>query len=210
MPARRNGSLLALAVLSGVATLGFARLFGEASWLLPVLLAVAGAHGLGAATRRWPAPLALIASALALALLIANVVAGHTTFYGAPTSATLDALGRAWTSGLDAFRNAVAPTPVTPGLLLLGVAGTWLCATAADWLAFRAEATLTAIVPPFVLYVVAAALGTVGLQVPTTFAFLVAVLVFVASHHAAGLPTAWFAGRTPPPGILRLAMGGAP
>ena len=210
MPARRNSSLLALAVLSAVSTLGFARLFGEASWLLPVLLAVAGAHGLGAATRRWPAPLALIASALALALLIANVVAGHTTFYGAPTAATLDALSRAWSSGLDAFRNAVAPTPVTPGLLLLGVAGTWLCATAADWLAFRAEATLTAIVPPFVLYVVAAALGTVGLQVPTTFAFLVAALVFVATHQAAGLPTAWFAGRTPPPGILRLAMGGAP
>ncbi len=210
MPAQRNSSLLALAVLSGVATLGFARLFGESSWLLPVLLAVAGAHGLGAATRRWPAPLALVASALALALLIANVVAGHTTFYGAPTGATLDALGRAWTSGLDAFRNAVAPTPVTPGLLLLGVGGSWLCATAADWLAFRAEATLTAIVPPFVLYVVAAALGTVGLQVPTTFAFVVAALVFVATHHAAGLPTAWFAGRTPPPGMVRLAMGGAP
>ena len=210
MPAQRNTSLLALAVLSGVATLGFARLFGESSWLLPVLLAVAGAHGIGAATRRWPAPLALLASALALALLIANVVAGHTTFYGAPTGATLDALSRAWASGLEAFRNAVAPTDVTPGLLLLGVAGTWLCATAADWLAFRAEATLTAIVPPFVLYVVAAALGTVGLQMPTTFAFVVAALVFVATHHAAGLPTAWFAGRTPPPGILRLAMGGAP
>jgi transglutaminase-like putative cysteine protease len=210
VPAQRNSSLLALAVLSGVATLGFARLFGESSWLLPVLLAVAGAHGLGTATRRWPAPLALVASALALALLVANVVAGHTTFYGAPTGATLDALGRAWTSGLDAFRNAVAPTPVTPGLLLLGVGGTWVCATAADWLAFRAEATLTAIVPPFVLYVVAAALGTVGLQVPTTFAFVVAALVFVATHHAAGLPTAWFAGRTPPPGMVRLAMGGAP
>ncbi|MDQ3943980.1 MAG: hypothetical protein M3357_02250, partial [Actinomycetota bacterium] len=83
MPARRNSSLVALGCLSAVATLGFARLFGEASWLLPALLAVAGAHGIGAATRRWPAPLALIASSLALALLIANVVAGHTTFYGA-------------------------------------------------------------------------------------------------------------------------------
>ena len=210
MPAQRSGSLVALAALSAAATLGLARLFGESSWALPVLFAVIGAHGVGALTRRWPAGLAVAASAIALALLTANVVAGHTTFYGLPTAATLDALGRAWTAGIDGFRNAVAPTDVTPGLLLLGVCGTWLCATAADWLAFRADATLTAIVPPFVLYVVAAALGTAGLQLPTTFAFVVASLIFVATHHAAGLPTAWFAGRTPPPGVARLALGGAP
>ena len=40
----------------------------------------------------------------------------------------------AWTAGLDSFRNAVAPTEVTPGLLLISVAGTWVCAAAADWL----------------------------------------------------------------------------
>jgi transglutaminase-like putative cysteine protease len=210
VPAQRSSSLVALAALSAVATLGFARLFDDASWLLPALLAVAGAHGIGAATRRWPGPLSLMASILALSLLLANVVAGHTTFYGLPTEATLDALGRAWTAGIEGFRNAVAPTAVTPGLLLLGVGGTWLCATAADWLAFRGDATLTAIVPPFVLYVVSATLGTAGLQAPTTFAFVVAALLFVAVHHAAGLPTAWFAGRTPPPGLVRLALGGAP
>jgi transglutaminase-like putative cysteine protease len=210
VPTQRSGSVVALAALSAVASLGFARLFGDASWMLPVLLAAGCAHAIGAATRRWPAPPALAASVLALAVLVCVVVAGHTTFYGAPTSATLDALGRAWSAGVDAFRNAVAPTPVTPGLLLLAVGGTWVCASVADWLAFRGEATLTAVVPPFVLYVVAAALGTSGLKVPTTFAFVVAALLFVATHHAAGLPTAWFAGRTPPPGLSRLAMGAAP
>jgi transglutaminase-like putative cysteine protease len=210
VPAQRSGSVVALAALSAVASLGFARLFGDASWMLPVLLAAAGAHVVGAATRRWSGPLALAASGLTLALLVCVVVAGHTTFYGIPTSATLDTLGRAWRAGVDAFRNAVAPTPVTPGLLLLAVGGTWVCAAVADWLAFRGEATLTAVVPPFVLYVVAAALGTSGLKVPTTFAFVVAALLFVATHHAAGLPTAWFAGRTPPPGLSRLAMGAAP
>ena len=39
MPARRTGSLLTLATLSVVATLGFARLFNDASWVLPVFLA---------------------------------------------------------------------------------------------------------------------------------------------------------------------------
>src|SRR5207302_1498537 len=151
--AQRSGSLLTLATLSVVATLGFARLFGDASWVLPVMLAAIGAHGVGLATRRWPAPLALSASALAMGLLLCAVVAGHSTFYGLPTASTLSALGRAWTAGLDSFRNAVAPTKVTPGLLLLSVGGTWVCAAAADWLAFRGDATLTAILPPFVLYV---------------------------------------------------------
>ena len=210
MSARRSGSLLTLATLSVVASLGFARLFDDASWVLPVFLAAVGAHGVGLATRRWPMPLAVTVSVVAMALLLCAVVAGHTTFYGLPTSSTLSALGRAWTAGLDSFRNAVAPTPVTPGLLLLSVAGTWICASAADWLAFRGDATLTAILPPFVLYVMGAALGKDGFQLPTTFVFVVAALLFVAANHAAGLPSAWFSGRSAPPGLVRLAMGAAP
>jgi transglutaminase-like putative cysteine protease len=193
-----------------VAALGYARLFADSSWVLPALVAVVGAHGLGALTRRWPTALAFLASVAGLVLLLCWVVAGHTTFFGLPTQATLDALGQAWQSGIEAFRDTVAPTAVTDGLLLLAVGGTWVCATAADWLAFRAEATLTAIVPLFVLYVVSAALGTAGLQAPVTFAFVVTALIFVATHHAAALPTAWFAGRTPPPGLVRMALGGAP
>ena len=210
MHARHSGSLVALATLSVAATLGFARLFDDASWVLPVFLAAVGAHLIGLATRRWPIPLAVVASAVAMGLLICAVVAGHTTFYGLPTSSTLAALGRAWTAGLDSFRNAVAPTQVTPGLLLLSVGGTWVCATAADWLACRGEATLTALLPPFVLYVMGAALGHDGLQLPTTFVFVVAGLLFVAANHAAGLPSAWFSGRGSPPGLTRLAMGAAP
>jgi transglutaminase-like putative cysteine protease len=210
MSARRSGSLLTLAALSVVATLGFARLFDDASWVLPVFLAAIGAHLVGLATRRWPIPLAITVSAVAMALLICAVVAGHTTFYGLPTTSTLSALGRAWTAGLDSFRNAVAPTKVTPGLLLLSVGGTWVCATAADWLAFRGDGTLTAILPPFVLYIMGAALGKDGFQLPTTFVFVVAALLFVAANHAAGLPSAWFSGRTAPPGLVRLAMGAAP
>ena len=210
MSAQRHGSLVALGALSGVAALGYARLFADSSWVLPALVAVVGAHGLGALTRRWPTGLAFLASLAGLVLLLCWVVAGHTTFFGLPTEATLTALGQAWESGIEGFRDTVAPTAVTDGLLLLAVGGTWVCATAADWLAFRAEATLTAIVPLFVLYVVSAALGTAGLQGPVTFAFVVTALIFVATHHAAALPTAWFAGRTPPPGLVRMALGGAP
>ncbi|HYT39341.1 MAG TPA: DUF3488 and transglutaminase-like domain-containing protein, partial [Acidimicrobiia bacterium] len=210
MSAQRSGSLLTLATLSVVATLGFARLFGDASWVLPVMLAAVGAHGIGLATRRWPVPLALAASAVVMGLLLCAVVAWHTTFFGLPTHSTLSALGRAWSAGLDSFRNAVAPTKVTPGLLMLSVGGTWVCAAAADWLAFRGDATLTAILPPFVLYVMGAALGKDGFQLPTTFVFVVAALLFVAASHAAGLPSAWFSGRGSPPGLTRLAMGAAP
>src|SRR5581483_5778363 len=82
MSAQRNGSLLTLATLSVAATLGFARLFNDASWVLPVMLAAVGAHLIGLATRRWPGPAALGISAAALGLLLCAVVAGHTTFYG--------------------------------------------------------------------------------------------------------------------------------
>ena len=126
MSARRTGSLLTLATLSVVATLGFARLFNDASWVLPVFLAAVGAHGVGLASRRWPVPLSFALSAVVMSLLLCAVVAGHTTFYGLPTGSTLSALARAWTAGLDSFRNAVAPTEVTPGLLLISVAGTWV------------------------------------------------------------------------------------
>ncbi|HEX6382033.1 MAG TPA: DUF3488 and transglutaminase-like domain-containing protein [Acidimicrobiia bacterium] len=210
MSARRTGSLLTLATLSVVATLGFARLFNDASWVLPVFLAAVGAHGVGLASRRWPVPLSFAVSAVVMSLLLCAVVAGHTTFYGLPTGSTLSALARAWTAGLDSFRNAVAPTEVTPGLLLISVAGTWVCAAAADWLAFRGDGTLTAILPPFVLYVMGAALGKDGFQLPTTFVFVVAALLFVAASHAANLPSAWFSGRGSPPGLTRLAMGAAP
>ncbi|HYH49215.1 MAG TPA: DUF3488 and transglutaminase-like domain-containing protein [Acidimicrobiia bacterium] len=211
MPTQHNGSLLTLTTLSVVASLGFARLFEDGSWVLPVFLAAVGAHLIGLATRRWPVPVAVLASAVVMGLLLCAVVAGHTTFYGLPTSSTLSALGRAWTAGLDSFRNAVAPTEVTPGLLLLSVAGTWICAMAADWLAFRGDATLTAVLPPFVLYVMGAALGKDGFQLPTTFVFVVAALLFVAANHAAALPSAWFSGRAAsPPGLARLAMGAAP
>ena len=195
MSAQRSGSLLTLATLSVVATLGFARLFGDASWVLPVFLAAVGAHGVGLATRRWPVPLALarLGGGPGPARLRRGGRAHH--LLRAPDAEhALAALGRAWTAGLDSFRNAVAPTPVTPGLLLLSVGGTWVCATAADWLAFRGDATLTAILPPFVLYVMGAALGKDGFQLPTTFVFVVAALLFVAANHAAGLPSAWFAG----------------
>jgi transglutaminase-like putative cysteine protease len=208
--AERHSALVALGALSGVAALSYARLFADSSWVVPVALAVVGVHGLGAFARRWPAVPAVASSATGLALLLCWVVAGHTTFFGLPTGDTLAALGETWASGIEAFRETVAPTAVTPGLLLLAVGGTWVCAAAADWLAFRAQATLTAIVPLFVLYVVSAALGTAGLQSLVTFAFVVTALIFVATHHASALPTAWFAGRTPPPGLVRMALGAAP
>jgi transglutaminase-like putative cysteine protease len=208
LPAKRSGSLVALVALSAVSTLSFARLFDGRSWVLPVLLAVAGAHAVGLITRRLPSPVGILISAGVLFLVIANVVTGHTTFYGIPKAETIDALARAWTKGAEGFRHAVAPTDVTDGLLMLSVLGTWVCASGAHWLAFRGGATLGAIVPPFVLYVVAATLGTAGLQGETTFVFVVAALVFVASHHAAGMPTTWFSGRHAPPGAVRIALSG--
>ena len=55
-----------------------------------------------------------------------------------------------------------------------------------------------------------AALGKDGFQLPTTFVFVVAALLFVAANHAAGLPSAWFSGRASPPGLTGWPWAAAP
>ena len=59
-----------------------------------VAVAVAGAHAVGALSRRWSGRAALAAHVGALTLLLAETVGGHTA-YGIPTPATFTALGRA-------------------------------------------------------------------------------------------------------------------
>ena len=126
MSARRTGSLLTLATLSVVATLGFARLFNDASWVLPVFLAAVGAHGVGLASRRWLVSLSFAVSAVVMSLLLCAVVAGHTTFYGLPTGSTLSALARRfygdaakWPRIHEANRDQVLnPDRIFPGQVL--------------------------------------------------------------------------------------------
>ncbi|MEW6476850.1 MAG: transglutaminaseTgpA domain-containing protein, partial [Actinomycetota bacterium] len=190
--------------------------------------AVAGAHAVGAVTRRWPAGAVAGAHCFGLLLLLAERVGGHTA-YGVPTPATLSALVRAAGRAPEALRAAIVPAPTTPELILLVVSGLWVAAAGADWLARRRRAGLPAVLPLATLPVLVAALGTGRWRIPLTFAFATATALYAALDRATALPTleavplrragraaarsgrtagifaAWTAGRPPP---RRLGVAG--
>ncbi|HEV7862925.1 MAG TPA: transglutaminaseTgpA domain-containing protein, partial [Acidimicrobiia bacterium] len=185
----RPGAPLALAAVSAVAAAGCCRLFGDAGWVVPVFAAVAGAHSIGALTRRWSGRAAIAAHGAALTLLLAESVAGHSA-YGVPTPATVTALGRAVGRAPDALRAAIVPAPSIPELLVWVAAGLWIAAAVADGLAQRRRAGLLAVLPLTVFPVVVAALGTDRLRATLTFALAVATALYAALDRAAALPTA--------------------
>ena len=181
-----SSPLVALMAVSVVAAAVCARLFEGAGWLVPAVFAVAGAHAVGAVTRRWPVGAVVAAQGTGLLLLLAERVGGHTA-YGVPTPATLTALARAMGRAPEAFRAAIVPAPTTPELVLLVVGGLWIAVAVADGLA-RRRAGLLAVVPLAAFPVVVAALGTGRGRIPLTFAFAAATALYAAVDRRAALP----------------------
>ena len=126
MRSARPGPGVARAAVAAGSAAGCCRLFGGAGWVVPVVLAVAGALAVGALTDRSPSPRAgggrppigvvVAAQAAGLVLLLAETVGRHTA-YGLPTPATLAALWRAAGRSPDALRAAIVPAPTSPELL---------------------------------------------------------------------------------------------
>jgi transglutaminase-like putative cysteine protease len=179
--------LVALLAVSTAAAAGCARLFDGAGWVVPAMIAVAGAHGVGVVTRRWPVGAVVAGQGAGLLVLLAERVGGHTA-YGVPTPASFTALARAAGRAPEAFRAAIVPAPTSPELVLLVVGGLWIAVAAADGLARRRRAGLLAVVPLTAFPVVVAALGTGRGRVPLTFAFAAATALYAALDRRAALP----------------------
>ncbi|MGH8976420.1 MAG: transglutaminaseTgpA domain-containing protein, partial [Acidimicrobiia bacterium] len=168
--------------------------------VVPVALAVIGAHGVEAATRRWSWPRAAAAQAGGLALLLCWAVGGHTlALVGLPTPATLSRLGDVAAHTVDAFRAGIVPAPATPELVLLSAAGIWVCAAVADGLARRRRVGLLSVVPLVVVHAFVATLGTSRWRPLTTFAFAGAVCGFAVVDRAEGMPRGWAVSRSARP-----------
>jgi transglutaminase-like putative cysteine protease len=189
----------ALAAVTVAAALGLGRVFDDGAFALPVIGAALLPHLVGAVARwrRWP-PLAVgLLTAGGLVLYAALVIAPESTTYGIPGPGTAEALARHLSDGWEVFRTGRAPVPVTDGVLLLCIVLTTLVGACADWLAFRAEATLAAIVPSLLLFVFASTLGTDDLRTATTIGYAITALVFLMLQHQALLEAhrSWFSGR---------------
>ncbi len=189
----------ALAALTVAAALGLGRVFDDGSFALPIIGAALLPHAVGALARarRWPGPVLVIVTVVAMLLYTAWVIAPSSTFYGLPGLGALDTLAHRLSDGWQVFRTGRAPVPVTDGVLLLCMVLTATVAATADALAFRSEATLAAIVPALLLFVFASTLGTANLRTATTIGFAITALVFLMLQHQALLEShrSWFSGR---------------
>jgi transglutaminase-like putative cysteine protease len=199
MPTRRDAPALALAFLSCAAALSFGRVFADGSFA-PAVIAVAlipHAVGLVGRRRRWSPVASVGVSLAALAIFLSWFIVPATTTFGIPGAGTLHELAHRFSDGWHVYRSGHAPVPVTGGPVLLCVLATWTAAQVADWLAFRRDATVGAIVPGLVLFVLAATLGTNGLRTQVTLAFGAAAVVFLLFQQQALMERrrAWFTGR---------------
>jgi transglutaminase-like putative cysteine protease len=175
---------IALAALSAAAAIGLVRVFADAAWLVPAVIAALLPHALFAFAdnRRWPS-LPTLSGVVAFGALFTMVaVEPSTTFNGIPTTATFRAFGDDLGLASHVLRTAVVPVAPTGAALALALMAIWLVATTADWLAWRLDATLGALGPSLVLFVAVAALGE-GAHWPTTILYGGAAAAFLLTEH---------------------------
>ncbi|MDQ3468795.1 MAG: DUF3488 and transglutaminase-like domain-containing protein, partial [Actinomycetota bacterium] len=177
---------LGLTVYSFVAALGFARVFGDWTFVGDVAAVAVVGHGvsLAARTLRLPGPASFVLTTLALAWIVAWVSYPETFGFVFPTRTTwnvawadLDLVG-------DQFAEAVAPVAYLGGWSLLAALGTAAVVLLGDTLAFHARGRGEALVPGVVLFVFVAALGADRHRVALTLALVAAGFLAVALLRA--------------------------
>lgn len=205
-------STMALTILTLSVAAGFGRLFDDAGFLAPVLVAAVATHGTAWWCRRrgLTTGVGAAASVITVALVGSWTVLGHTTAYGLPLPVTLrtalDVLGDA----RQMFSTVTAPAGVLPGFVLATVVAVGVTAFMADWAAFRLQATFEAIIPALTLLLFTAALGTPRHRSWAIALFVAAVLGFVVSQQLgrSSRSSAWFDGqaRAGPATVVKAAM----
>ncbi|QYG92780.1 transglutaminase domain-containing protein [Iamia sp. SCSIO 61187] len=203
--------LLLLAVTL-VAVAGFARLFADRPVVLPLLVAAVGAHLAGAASRRlgWGAGRTVALSVGAFVLQVSVVLYPHTSAYGLPTPATLDAVGHDLSRAWELFGEVRAPAPRSRGFLVASSLTLWVAVGLADWAAFRLRTVAEAVLPAAAVFVFTTLLGRGGGGVALTALLVAAVLAFAAAQRGSrsGRDDAWVGGRARA-GTVALARSGA-
>jgi transglutaminase-like putative cysteine protease len=212
MASRREASTVALAVLSCAAALSLGRVFADGSFAPAVIGAALLPHAVGLVSRRrrW-SPVATVAvTVVALIVYVSWLLVPASTTYGIPGIGTAQEVARRLGDGWHVYRTGRAPVPVTGGPVMLSVIAASCAAFAADWLAFRRQATVGALVPGLVLFVLAATLGTDTLRTRVTIGFGAAALVFLLLQHQTLMERrrAWFTGRALGPRAGLLTIGG--
>ena len=179
----------ALCTLVLVAAIGFARVYSQASWALPVMVTVVAASAATFVARRFG--LRNITGAICglVAVWVAScaIVLWKSTQYGLPLFGTLRAAATTSRQTAAYFMAAAAPVHPMPGFVLWSAWGAGTALIAADWLAFRRQ-SMGAVVPPFLLFVTACVLGVPAGRTWAVATFVAATLVFVLVDRWASGP----------------------
>ena len=193
---------IAAAVGTLLASTALYALFVGLVWFWAGLGAVAVAAAVGLLTRRWPSPVlpsvGAVTAALAGLLLYLNVLfAPHQSWFLVVPNAT--SLGHVWqvaTQGMTDADRFSPPVPLTPGLLLLAVAGIGVAAIAADLLAARLRRSALAGLALLALFIVPSTTPAVRSGFGTAVVFCLGTIGYLVILAADGRDRIGRWGRT--------------
>ncbi len=178
---------LALLGVSLATVVGYARLFADGAFLLPIAAAAVVGHGIAVLLRRVGlGPLLSTVAHLSLLPLFLAWTRYHTTTANLlPSGRTLDAISGDVADAWDIFLDISAPVPAAPGFIVVAMATAWVVALASDSLAFRLDATVEALAPATGLFLFASILADEEHRTTSAALFVVAVLTFVLAARVA-------------------------
>jgi transglutaminase-like putative cysteine protease len=172
-------ALAAVAALAVATAVAFGRVFIGHPPTQKLVLAALASVAVGALFERRSLALAVVATAVGLALAITWLLFPQTTWFGVPTIRTLRALERSLDFVAQQARVQVAPAPPLPPLMLAALTAVWTASFSIHALAIRAGSPLLAVLPPVALVGFADTVLEDGARPTYALLFLAAVLAVV-------------------------------
>ena len=190
------GAELAVMAFSVTVVYGFARLFADLSFFVPIATVAITSHVISIAVR-WAGGGLLAATsasmvgfaATAWLLFPPTTIVGDVPISGSTLSAYGTDLGLAW----DQFQSVSAPAEVTAPFLLLLAMVMWTVAFLGDWAAFRLQSPAESLIPGFAVFVFGAFFSSGEARIITTGALVVASMLVILFHRSSetSRSTAW-------------------
>ena len=175
-----------LGALAFVTLLSFNQLFGAQEFTGPSLLGMIAASGIALVCRRlglWPTT-TLLASSLVMVWYLVLIFQAPATFYGLPTAAAIQGLGRAISRAWEHSQIDFSPVPLRPGYAILTVAAMWMVVTLGEVATFRWRRPLIASLPPVALFAFLMIVGTQQGASMNVIIFLAALFTYWALESA--------------------------
>ncbi len=178
---------VALVGVSLATVVGYARLFVDSAYFIPIAAAAVVGHTLAALLRRIGLGplLSTVAHLSLLPLFLGWTRYRATTANLLPSGRTLDAISTDLADSWEIFLDISAPVPAAPGFIVAAMATAWVVALASDSLAFRLDATVEALAPATGLFLFASILAEEEHRTISAALFIVAVLAFVLASRVA-------------------------